>query len=91
MKKLILFSGVLLIAFGGFAKKGMKPLFNGKDLEGWNTFIGPKEKGGTPIGLNVDPMKIFTVTDLEGAKVLHISGEINASIASKKEYRGVLS
>ena len=87
MKKLILFGAVLMIAFGGFAKKGMKPLFNGKDLEGWDIYVGPKEKGGIPIGLNVDPMKIFTVTEMDGGMVLHISGEINASIATKKEYK----
>lgn len=87
MKKLMLLSVVFFFAFGSFAKKGMKPLFNGKDLEGWDTFVGPKEKGGTPIGLNVDPMKIFTVTEIDGVKVLHISGEINASIATKKEYK----
>ena len=87
MRKLILISFVLLVAFGSFAQRDMKQLFNGKDLEGWETYVGPKEKGGTPIGLNVDPMKIFTVTNLDGAMVLHISGEINASIATKREYK----
>jgi hypothetical protein len=28
------------------AKKKWKPLFNGKDLSGWDVFVGPKEKGG---------------------------------------------
>ena len=87
MKKLILFAVVLLVAFESFAQSDMKQLFNGKDLEGWETYVGPKEKGGTPIGLNVDPMKIFTITKVDGAMVLHISGEINASIATKKEYK----
>ncbi|MEI6142182.1 MAG: DUF1080 domain-containing protein [Mariniphaga sp.] len=87
MKKLILISVVLLVAFGSFAQRDMKQLFNGKDLEGWDIYVGPKEKGGTPIGLNVDPMKIFSVTKLDGDMVLHISGEINASIATKREYK----
>lgn len=76
-----------LISFITSAQKGFKPLFNGKNLDGWDTYVGPKEKGGSPIGLNSDPLKIFTVTDLNGEKVLHISGEVNASLATKKNLK----
>ncbi|MCX6236455.1 MAG: DUF1080 domain-containing protein [Bacteroidia bacterium] len=86
MKKLILFCIVISVTVTGFSQKGMKSLFNGKNLKGWNTYIGPKEKGGVPIGLNADPLKIFTIAELDGVKVLHISGEVNASIATAKEY-----
>jgi len=74
------------ISISANAQKGWEPLFNGKNLDGWNTYVGPKEKGGSPIGLNSDPLKIFTVTKLKGEKVLHISGEVNASMATEKEY-----
>ncbi len=87
MKKLILICVVLSFAINGFSQKEMKSLLNGKNLKGWDTFIGAKEKGGKPIGLNSDPLKIFTVTELEGIKVLHITGEVNGSIATKKEYK----
>jgi len=63
-----------------------KSLFNGKNLKGWETYVGPKEKGGEDIGLNTDPMNLFSVVELDGEKVMRISGEINASIATKKEY-----
>lgn len=63
-----------------------KSLFNGKNLKGWDTYVGPKEKGGEDIGLNTDPMNLFSVVELDGEKVIRISGEINASIATKKEY-----
>jgi hypothetical protein len=86
MKNLILLSFIISFSLSGFSQKGFKPLFNGKDLKGWNTYIGAKEKGGTPIGLNADPMKIFTISEMDGVKVLHISGEVNASIATSKEY-----
>ena len=86
MKKLILTCVVLTFAMNGFSQKGMKSLLNGKNLKGWDTYIGAKEKGGEPIGLNTDPLKIFTLTELEGMKVLHISGEVHGSIATKKEY-----
>ena len=86
MKKLLLIAVVLFVASGGFSQKSAKSLLNGKNLKGWDTYIGPKEKGGVPVGLNVDPLKIFTVVDLDGVKVLRISGEQNASIATRKEY-----
>ncbi|MCK4701125.1 MAG: hypothetical protein KAT38_12345, partial [Bacteroidales bacterium] len=47
-----------------------KSLFNGKDLSGWETYAGPKEKDGKPLGLNNDPMKLFSVVELDGEKVL---------------------
>ncbi len=86
MKKQILIGVVLMFSLNGFSQKGFKPLFNGKDLKGWETYIGAKEKGGLPVGLNVDPMKIFSVTSLDGVKVLHITGEVNGSLATKKAY-----
>lgn len=86
MQKLMLICIVLSMAANGFSQKAMKSLLNGKNLKGWDTYIGPKEKGGVPVGLNVDPMKIFTVVKLDDAQVLRISGEVNASIATQKEY-----
>jgi len=82
----LIFAALLMITINANAQKGLKPLFNGKNLEGWSTYVGPKEKGGTPIGLNSDPLKIFTITELNGEKVLHISGEVFASLATEKEY-----
>jgi hypothetical protein len=87
MKKIyLILIAFTLIPFFTSAQKGLKPLFNGKNLDGWDTYVGSKEKGGSPIGLNSDPLKIFSVTDLNGEKVLHISGEVFASLATKKEY-----
>ena len=43
------------------------PLFNGKDLTGWDVYLGPRmdAKGekipGTATGLNKDPERVFTV------------------------------
>ena len=87
MKKLILIGVVLSFAINCFSQKEMKSLLNGKNLKGWDTFIGAREKGGKPIGLNSDLLKIFTVTELEGVKVLHITGEVHGSIATQKEYK----
>jgi hypothetical protein len=80
---LITFSFVLLLSSCG---KPWQPLFNGENLDGWDTWVGPLEEGGEPVGLNKDPMGLFTVVDLDGEKVIRISGEINASLATKEEF-----
>jgi len=86
MKNLGLFCIVIFFASSAYSQKGMKSLLNGKNLKGWDTYIGPNEKGGKPVGLNTDPMKIFSIQELDGIKVLHISGVVNGSIATKKEF-----
>jgi len=84
---LFIITGIILFSSAcSPAKKKWKSLFNGKDLSGWETYVGPKEKDGKPMGLNNDPMKLFSVVELDKEKALRISGEINASIATKEEF-----
>ena len=67
-------------------------LFNGKNLHGWDTYIGPplndsgKLLTDIPIGLNNDPRNVFTVVEQKGEKVIRISGENWGGISTKKEY-----
>jgi len=67
-------------------------LFNGKDLTGWDTYIGPimddQEKHLTdrPIGLNQDPLHVFSVAEDRKEKVIRISGEQWGGISTKSEY-----
>lgn len=89
MKKstlLFLFISILFSLNSCQTEEAWQPLFNGKDLTGWDTWVGPTEKGGEPVGLNKDPMNIFSVVDLAGEKVIRISGEINASLATQQEF-----
>ena len=58
------------------AQQSMKPLFNGKDLNGWYSFLKTK-------GKNNDPEKIFTVED----GLLHISGKEFGYICTEKVYK----
>ena len=75
-----------IFSFFTFAQKGSKILFNGKNLKGWDTYIGAGEKNGTPVGLNKDPMKVFTITKINGEQVIRVSGEPFGSLATKEEY-----
>src|SRR5436190_24145116 len=58
------------------SKAQMKPLFNGKNLDGWYTFLRSKGKGN-------DPEKVFAVED----GLLHISGKEFGYIATEKVYK----
>jgi Domain of Unknown Function (DUF1080) len=83
------------IAFGFTTigkKDHWKQLFNGKDLTGWDTYIGPdlddtgKPITGQPIGLNNDPRHVFSIAKENGENIIHISGQNWGAISTKKEY-----
>lgn len=86
MKKnmLLVLAGVLLFTFqaddsyaqGRRGKQNITHLFNGKNLDGWYTFI----KGR---GKNNDPQKVFTVKD----GMIHISGEEWGGITTNEEFK----
>lgn len=63
------------------AADGWEPLFNGRDLTGWDSYLGApyevtsKRYEGNPIGLNRDPHNVFTVVQIDGQPALRISGQ----------------
>lgn len=75
-----------------FNEDDWKYLFNGKDLSGWDTWIGPplddagKKLSETPVGLNSDPNHVFTIVKDNGENVIRISGEKWGGISTKEEY-----
>ncbi len=76
-----------------FAQKNNRELlFNGKNLQGWDTYIGPplddtgKKLSNVPVGLNNDPKHVFTIVQDTGEKIIRISGENWGAISTKKEY-----
>lgn len=90
---------VLLAASQLHAAETWKPLFNGKDLSGWETWLGrpdasvvlesaPKNTKGeyTEILGASDPMKVFTILSVDGQPAIRISGQIFGGITTKEEY-----
>jgi hypothetical protein len=65
---------------------GWEQLFNGKDLTGWDTWLGRPYKGKEPVGLNKDPSGVYSVVEADGKPAIRISGEIFGALTSKKEY-----
>jgi hypothetical protein len=67
---------------------GWRPLFNGRDLSGWSTFMAApppetdvpglkRDAKGTylePVGFNRDPLHVFTVETVDGRPAIHVSG-----------------
>ncbi len=67
-------------------------LFNGKDLSGWDTYLGPplddagKKISDKPVGLNNDPNHVFSIVNDGAEKVIRISGQEWGGISTEKEY-----
>ena len=61
-------------------------LFNGKDLTGWDTWLGKPYKGDTVVGLNSDPDKVYSVVEADGQPAIRISGQVWGALTTKKEY-----
>lgn len=76
---------IVMLTFNS-CKKPWQPLFNEENLTDWDTWVGPIVEGEEPVGLNKDPLNLFSVVELDGEKVMRISGEVNASIATKEEF-----
>lgn len=57
-------------------------LFNGKDLSGWETWLSRAPGERTMLGLNNDPLKVFTVQD----GMIYISGQVFGGLTTIDEY-----
>ena len=77
---------VLLAAGQASAADEWASLFNGKDLSGWETFLGTPPGGKEPVGRDRDPKGVFSVVEVDGKPALRISGDGLGGIATLKEY-----
>jgi hypothetical protein len=88
---------LLCVITVGFTKSVNKDhwekLFNGKNLSGWDSYLGPdlndsgKAINGQPIGLNNDPRHVFTIVKQDDENIIRISGENWGAISTIKEYK----
>lgn len=76
------------------SKAGPTKLFNGRDLTGWDTWLGvtdPATTYGTPssapIGLNHDTYGIFKVVEQDGGPAIYSSGKLFGGLLTKQTYR----
>jgi hypothetical protein len=79
---------VLIYGCGSPVEKKWRMLFNGKDLSGWETYLGPlysvekEDFDGPSVGLNKDPFRVFTVVTVDGNSALRISGQMFGGIST---------
>jgi hypothetical protein len=101
MKKLYVFivSAIFLMSCGTKEVK-FERIFNGTNLDGWETYIGVPDSSVTvpgldrdenghytqAVGVNNDPLAVFSVTTVDGEPAIRSSGEIYGSLATLKEY-----
>jgi 3-keto-disaccharide hydrolase len=96
---------VVCLLLGGVAtpaQSGWTSLWNGKDLDGWTTWMqqppptsdvpGLKRdadgKYTEPIGSGRDPLKVFTVvSNVDGQPAIRISGEVFGELRSKVSFK----
>jgi hypothetical protein len=64
-------------------KTEWKQLFNGKDLDGWDTYLAPPAGSKAPPGLNNDRRGVFTVVEAGGSPAIRVSGEIYGAVTTK--------
>lgn len=92
-------SGAVILAASGGARAGGAPwrkLWNGRDLQGFTTWVGIPHKSrvgltlkqnpdGTyaePLGENLDPRGVYSVATVHGQRVLRISGELFGALTT---------
>lgn len=76
------------------ASEAWRPLWNGRDLSGWSTWLQKPEpssevsgmtrdadgKYTEPIGPGRDPLHVFTVVEEDGKPAIRISGVLHGSV-----------
>lgn len=63
-------------------EKPWQSVYNGENLEGWETYIGTPLNGFEDLHANATSDKVFKVEEIDGEKLIHISGEVNGSLAT---------
>jgi len=83
MKNLLLLVALCFISITTFSQK---QLFNGKNLKNWEIFLGSPITGFEDLAKKATPASTYSVIEMDGQKVIHVSGDIFASLATKAEY-----
>ena len=77
---------LLTVCFLPVLSHAQTSLFNGNDLKNWDIFLGTPITGFEDLAQKATPVSTYRVTEIEGQKVIHVSGDIFASLATKAEY-----
>ncbi|MEF8809400.1 MAG: DUF1080 domain-containing protein [Bacteroidales bacterium] len=83
---IILTTVVLFLGSACQQQTEWEPVFNGENLENWETYLGTPIDGYEDLAEKATPEQVFSVTQVEGENVIRISGEVNGSLATREEF-----
>lgn len=100
LRSVLLLAAGLGLAVASSAADDWRPLFNGRDLSGWETWLGkphqsldfpdlPRGADGRytqPLGLNRDPLPVFTLVESDGSPAVRMSGQIFGTLSSLESF-----
>lgn len=91
MKKLTTSLSIITLAFTFLScctecNDSWNPLFNGKNLDNWDMHIGTPLTGLEEQAKNTTTDKVFSIIKENGENLIHISGEVNGSLATKESF-----
>lgn len=89
MKKLFFLffiTGTILVFNSCETEKPWQPLFNGENLDNWDKYLGTPLKGFDSLAQLATVEKVFSVVEENGENIIHISGEINGSLATRDTF-----
>jgi len=88
MKKYFLyFSAFFLVLFSSCeTEKPWQPLFNGENLENWDTHLGTPLNGFDNLAEAATTGKVFSVVEENREKLIRIIGEVNGSLATRDTF-----
>jgi len=88
------------VASASAADGGWRSLFNGKDLTGWESYLGVPppsvgipgmERGADgkyskPLGVDNDPLHAFSVVEVDGAPAIRLSGPLQGGLTTIESF-----
>ncbi len=101
-RRLLIAGLVVLGVSTGHAQRDWTPLWNGRDLNGWSTWMRQPERTSEvpgltrdtdgrytePIGSGRDPLRVFSVvSDVDGRPAIRISGEAFGELRTARSFK----
>ncbi len=85
-KHLLLIPLIIISMFSCQKNNSWQPLFNGENLENWDMHIGTSLKGFEDQAKPSDIGQVFSIAEENGEKLIHISGVVNGSLATRDTF-----
>lgn len=83
MKTILLIFTICSLSVITFAQKS---LFNGRNLKNWDIYLGSPITGFDELAKKASPASTYSIVKIDGQNMIRVSGDINASLATKAEY-----